>query len=73
MTDKAKNLEKGTVVIIIDSQLPRALWLVGKITDTIPGADGCIRTAEVQVGDRKYVRPVSKLIRLPQLPDDDNS
>ncbi|XP_056324239.1 uncharacterized protein LOC130237344 [Danio aesculapii] len=73
MTDKAKNLEKGTVVIIIDSQLPRALWLVGKITDTIPGADGCIRTAEVQVGDRKYVRPVSKLIRLPPLPEDDNS
>lgn len=44
---------------------------MGKVTDTLPGADGQIRTAEVQVGDRKYVRPVSKLIRLPVLPNDD--
>ncbi|KAL1269065.1 hypothetical protein QQF64_031354 [Cirrhinus molitorella] len=68
--DGDKPIETGTVVMIIDHQLPRALWPVGKVSATIPGADGKIRTAEVQVQGRKYVRPVSKLIRLLPLPED---
>lgn len=72
-TDTAKDLQNGAVVMIVDHQLPRALWPVGKVTDTIPGADGRVRTAVVEGQNRTYTRPVSKLIRLPPLPDDDNT
>ncbi len=57
------------VVLIVDPQLPRALWPVGKVTTTYPGADGRIRTAAIKVKDRTYVRPVARLVQLPQLED----
>ncbi len=64
-------LQVDTIVMIVDPQLPRASWPVGKINKVFPGADGLIRTAEVQVQDRTYVRPVSRLIRLPAVPEED--
>lgn len=71
-SDTSTDLKSGTVVMIIDQRLPRALWPVGKVTDVIPGADGRIRTAVVLVKDRTYTRPVSKLVCLPSLPDEDD-
>lgn len=62
-------IQLGTVVMIVDPQLPRASWPVGKINRVFPGADGLIRSAEVDVKDRTYVRPVSRLIRLPAVPE----
>ena len=64
-------LQLDTVVMIVDPQLPRALWPVGKITKVFPGADGLVRTAEIKVRDRTYVRLVSRLIRLPAVPEED--
>lgn len=66
-------LRVDQVVLIMDPQLPRALWLMGKVTRTFPGPDGRIRTVAVQVQDRTYVRPVARLIPLPKLEDDDRS
>ncbi|XP_022519806.2 uncharacterized protein LOC111190345 [Astyanax mexicanus] len=63
------NLTIGTVVMIVDQQLPRAMWPVGLVTAVVPGADGRIRTVKVQVKDRIYTRPVARLIKLPCLPD----
>lgn len=60
MTETGKTLKTVTAVMIVDHQLPRAIWPVGKVSATVPGADGKIRTAEVQVQGRKYIRPVSK-------------
>ena len=57
--------------MIVDPQTPRALWLVGTVTATHPGPDGRVRTAEVQVRERSYLRPVARLIRLPALPKED--
>lgn len=65
----SKELSVGQVVLIIDPQLPRALWPVGKVTRTYPGADGCARTVDIQVKDRTYLRPVSRLVQLPSLPE----
>ncbi|KAM9364275.1 uncharacterized protein KZ484_010543 [Pholidichthys leucotaenia] len=64
-------IQVGTVVLIVDPQLPRASWPVGEISEVFPGPDGLIRSAEVKVKDRTYVRPVSRLIRLPAVPDQD--
>lgn len=65
------NLQIGDVVMIVDNQLPRALWPVGKVSQVFPGPDARIRSAEVTVKGRTYVRPVARLVSLPALPKDD--
>lgn len=65
-----ENMTVGTVVLIADDQLPRALWRVGTVTSVFPGSDGRVRTASIKVKDHTYTRPVSRLIRLPALPPD---
>lgn len=35
------------------------------------GVDGLSRTAEIKIRERTYVRPVSRLIRLPAVPEGD--
>ncbi|XP_027861387.1 uncharacterized protein LOC114137071 [Xiphophorus couchianus] len=64
-------IQLGTVVMIVDPQLPRASWPIGEISRVFPGADGLIRSAEVKVKDHMYTRPVSRLIRLPAVPESD--
>jgi len=66
------NISVGQVVMVMDSQLPRALWPVGRVNQVVPSSDGTIRVAEVTVGNRVYSRPVSKLIVLPEMPTDTN-
>ena len=65
-TDK-ENLVSGQVVMIVDPQLPRASWPIGRITETYPGKDGKVRSAKVIIQGREYVRPVSRLIPLPEI------
>lgn len=60
------------VVLIVDPQLPRGLWPVGKVVKTYPGADGNIRTATVKVKDKTYIRPVTRLIQLPKISDSED-
>lgn len=67
------NLTPGTVVMIIDHQLPRALWPVGKVVTIYPGSDGRVRSAEIEVKNKHYHRPVSRLITLPAIPDYDHA
>lgn len=64
------NATVGQIVMIIDSNLPRGLWPVGTITKVFPGTDGVVRTAEVKVKDSIYIRPVTKLVKLPEMPED---
>lgn len=64
------NITVGTVVLIADEQLPRALWRVGTVSSIIPSPDGRVRTAVIKVKEHTYTRPVAKLIRLPALPQD---
>ncbi|WP_253302435.1 hypothetical protein [Wolbachia endosymbiont of Psylliodes chrysocephala] len=49
------------VVIIVDDQNHRNLWLKGKVIAVYPGKDGRIRVADVQTNTGVYRRPVSKL------------
>lgn len=66
------NLQTGEVVMIVDQQAPRALWQIGTVAKVIPGQDGRVRTAVVNVKDKSYTRPVARLIKLPALHDDTN-
>lgn len=68
---EVRNISTGDVVMVVDPQVPRALWLVGKVMTTFPGSDGCIRAAEIQINDKIYTRPVARLIPLPSFSDED--
>lgn len=60
--------------MIADPHLPRALWPVGRVVKTHPSPDGLIRSADVQVKERVYTRPVARLVVLPAVPsgEEDN-
>eukprot|EP00063_Salmo_salar_P093573 XP_014068408.1 PREDICTED: uncharacterized protein LOC106612089 [Salmo salar] len=64
------SLETGQVVMMVDPQLPRASWPVGRITKIMPGTDGRVRSVEIQVKNRTYIRPVARLIPLPEMTED---
>lgn len=64
------DLVQGTVAMIVDPQLPRAQWPIGKVVKVIESADGRVRSAEVRVGEKTYLRPVARLVQLPAIPDD---
>lgn len=68
-TSETADLQVGVTVMVVDPQLPRALWPVGQISQIIPGPDNRVMTVEVKVGDRTYLRPVARIICLPALPD----
>ncbi|XP_036000189.1 uncharacterized protein LOC118564903 [Fundulus heteroclitus] len=64
------DLSENAVVMLMDPQLPRALWPVGRVTKVHPSADGHIRSADVRVKDRVYTRPVARMIVLPATPEE---
>lgn len=68
--NSTEDLTVGQVVMVVDPQLPRALWPIGRISKVIPSGDGRVRSAEVKIKDRTYTRPVTKLIELPKMPED---
>lgn len=63
------NLTEGTIMMVVDQSLPRAVWPVGRVSRVITGSDGKVRAADVLVHGRTYTRPVAKLIELPAFPD----
>lgn len=67
------NLAVDSTVMIVDPQLPRALWPVGKVERVYPGSDGRIRVADVRTKDRTYTQPVARLVELPPLPEATNN
>nr|XP_061835547.1 uncharacterized protein LOC133618822 [Nerophis lumbriciformis] len=65
------DLAEGSVVMLVDPQLPRALWPIGHVTKVHPSNDGHIRSADVRIRDREYTIPVARLVVLPALPPDE--
>lgn len=66
----SKDITVDSVVLIIDPSLPTAQWPTGRVVKAIANPDGCIRGAEVKVKDKVYMRPVARLMELPELQDD---
>lgn len=54
----------GEVVIVMDDQLPRNRWPLGRIIKTHPGDDGQVRAVTVKIAGKEYKRPVVKICRL---------
>ena len=64
----ASAIRPGDVVIVHDSDLPKGLWKLGRVQDTIPGVDGQVRGALVKVVSNDKVitlrRPLQRLYPL---------
>jgi hypothetical protein len=59
-----KDLKTDDIVLVLDSNLPRGRWPLGRILETFPGKDGHNRVAKVQCGEKTFVRPIHKLVPL---------
>ncbi|XP_067945353.1 uncharacterized protein [Watersipora subatra] len=63
------NLKPGDVVIVMDDELPRCNWQLGRVTEVQTNSDGYVRHATLQTAKNKLKRPVHKLILLHTTPD----
>jgi hypothetical protein len=68
--DPVKSIQKGDVVILVDDQLPRNSWPLGRIVEVFPGRDGVIRVVEVKTTKGTYRRPTAKVCVLDVHRDD---
>ena len=58
------DLKVGDVVLAISSDLPRAHWPLGRISEIYQGKDNHVRVAKVQVGQHSLLCPINELIHL---------
>ena len=63
-TSVVQDLKDGDVVMVLDKDLPRGKWPLGRIVTTYPGKDGHSRVAKVQLGSKTAIRPIHKLVPL---------
>ena len=56
-----EDIENGDIVLIIDPDIKRGKWKMGKIIETFPGTDGKIKSAKVETSVGSYDRPITKL------------
>lgn len=55
------NLSSEDVVLVVDPNSPRGLWLVGRVLQAIKSKDGVVRKAFIKTSTEQYIRPVAKL------------
>ena len=58
------NLKPNDLVLLVDNNLPRGRWNLGRIVETYPGSDGLVRTVKVKTKSGEFVRPIQKLCLL---------
>ena len=61
---KQPNVSVGDLVLIIDENVPRNLWPLGRVTEVCPGRDSQVRSVKVKRKTTELVRPISKLVML---------
>ena len=59
--DAKDNLKENDVVIMIDENMPRKKWCLGRLEKVFPGKDGLVRSVQVKTQHNTFTRPVDKL------------
>ncbi|XP_055850362.1 uncharacterized protein LOC129914935 [Episyrphus balteatus] len=59
------DLKPGDVVMLKDSNLPPAKWVLGRVKEVHPGKDKRVRVATITTQTGDYVRPIVKISPLP--------
>ena len=61
-TQVSRNMTDGDIVLIVDSDVPRGQWKMGRVTKVIPSKDGLVRKVVVKTSTSTYLRPIHKLV-----------
>lgn len=61
---EVRNLEKEDLVMIVEPNVSRGMWQIGRVIEVYPGKDGRVRSAQVKTKSGNYVRPVARLCLL---------
>lgn len=59
------NLEKNSLVLIIEDNLPPTRWALGRVLEVHPGQDGLVRVVTLKSQGTTFKRPITKLALLP--------
>ena len=66
-TETRRDVKKGDIVILKDSQVARNAWPMAMITAVVPGRDGRVRKVELKIAGKEskpLLRPVSEVVLL---------
>ena len=63
-TSESRNLQSGDLVMLVDKDLPRGAWDLGRIITIYPGDDHRVRVVQVKTKSGTYIRPASKICLL---------
>ncbi|XP_071639995.1 uncharacterized protein [Temnothorax longispinosus] len=72
-SNRGQALKVGQLVICREDGLPPLKWVLGRVQETCPGADGVVRTAVIKTSTGSFKRPAAKLAILPLEEDLDNT
>lgn len=61
----------GDIVLVVDSTAPRGSWLMGRILEIIPDAQGLVATVKLQNKNNILVRPITKICLLQEANKED--
>ena len=59
---EVSDVRQGDVVLLVDQDVPRGLWQMGRIVKTFPSQDGLVRKALVKTSKSAYLRPIHKMV-----------
>lgn len=59
-------IQKDTLALIKEDNLPPTKWRLGRVIELHPGADGIIRVITIRTADGILKRPVTRICPLPQ-------
>ncbi|XP_018368526.1 PREDICTED: uncharacterized protein LOC108764680 [Trachymyrmex cornetzi] len=58
-------IQVGQLVVCREDGLPPLKWVLGRVYEVMPGADGVVRAAKIKTVNGEYKRPAAKLCVLP--------
>ena len=58
---RQRDIRIGDLVLVVDENVPRGRWNLGRVIKTFPGDDDLVRAADVQTKNGVHKRPVVKL------------
>lgn len=61
----SKNIKVGDIVILRETNIPPTNWVLAKVLETCPGADGLVRVVILKTEKSIFKRPITKVCLLP--------
>lgn len=61
---QTRNVQVNDVVLVVDDNIPRGQWPLGRVTEIFKGRDGLVRKCLVRTRNTNVLRPITKLCLL---------